>query len=151
MSTKIIFYHLQNFFLKPNLSQFILEIFTYLLLRCISLSPDNMQDIKTKPNYLKGIQFCNFRNFKPFSQIFVPVKKVSKPQNREIKYLSSLRYFFCNIGWEYDIDTRISHVSTYSNEIRVFVTYLITFRLINNRKIDIEWDFRFLFSLKSRN
>ena len=35
------------------------------------------------------------------------------------------------------------HISTFSNEVRVSVTYLITIALINNRKIDSQWDFRF--------
>ena len=34
----------------------------------------------------------------------------------------------------FDMDTRISHISTYGNEIRVPLTYLITITLINNRK-----------------
>ena len=38
----------------------------------------------------------------------------------------------------YDIDTRISHISTLSNKIKVSVKYLITNRLINNSKIDIQ-------------
>ena len=77
--------------------------------------------------------------------------KVSKPQNREIKYLPSLRFFFFNISPKYDIDTRISHISTYSNEIRVSVTYLISITLINNKKIDIQGDLRFLILLKLGN
>ena len=49
-----------------------------------------------------------------------------------------------------DIDTRISLISTYSNEITVSVTYLITITLINNRKTDTQRDFRFLYLLKLR-
>ena len=44
----------------------------------------------------------------------------------------------------YDIDVRISHISTSSNKIRVSVTYLITITLISNRKIHIQWDVWFL-------
>ena len=53
--------------------------------------------------------------------------------------------FFANISSKYNFDTRISHVSTNINEIRVSVTYLITLTLINKIKIAIQWDFRFLF------
>ena len=52
---------------------------------------------------------------------------------------------FPNIWSKYDINTRISHISTNINEIRVSVTYLITPTLINKRKIANQWDFRFLF------
>ena len=52
---------------------------------------------------------------------------------------------FPNIWSKYDINTRISHISTNINEIRVSVTYLISPTLINKRKIAIQWDFRFLF------
>ena len=45
---------------------------------------------------------------------------------------------------QYDIDTRMLHISTYSHEIRVSVTYLITITLINNRKIDIQMRLSFL-------
>ena len=38
----------------------------------------------------------------------------------------------------------MSHISRNSNEIRVFETYLITIKLINNRKIDIPRDLAFL-------
>ena len=51
---------------------------------------------------------------------------------------------FPNIWSKYDTDTCISHMSTYSNKIRVSVTYLITNTLINNRKINIPSDFSFL-------
>ena len=51
---------------------------------------------------------------------------------------------FPNIWSKYDIDTCISHMSTYSNKIRVSVTYLITNTLINNRKINFPSDFSFL-------
>ena len=53
--------------------------------------------------------------------------------------------FFANISSKYNFDTRISHISTNINEIRVSVTYLITLTLINKIKIAIQWDFRFLF------
>ena len=36
------------------------------------------------------------------------------------------------------MDIHISYISTYSNEIRVSVRYLITITLIKYRKIDIE-------------
>ena len=36
----------------------------------------------------------------------------------------------------YDIDTRILHISIYSNGVRVSVIYLITISLIKNRKTD---------------
>ena len=52
---------------------------------------------------------------------------------------------FPNIWSKYDINTRISHISTNINEIRVSVTYLISPTLINKRKIAIQWEFRFLF------
>ena len=47
---------------------------------------------------------------------------------------------FPDIWSKYDIDT-IPHVFTYSNKIRVSVTYLITITFNNNRKNVIRWDF----------
>ena len=52
---------------------------------------------------------------------------------------------FPNTWSKYDINTRISYISTNINEVRVSVTYLITLTLINKRKIAIQWEFRFLF------
>ena len=46
--------------------------------------------------------------------------------------------FFPNISSKYNFDTRISHISTNINEIRVSVTYLITLTLINKIKIAIQ-------------
>ena len=80
-----------------------------------------------KFKYLKGIKFRSIRDFWPFSPNFYPWK-VSKPQNREIKYprnLNTCRLWdslFPNIWSKYDVDTHISHISTYSN---ISVTYLI--------------------------
>ena len=75
-------------------------------------------------------------------------------QNHEIVKLNICRVWdslFPNIWSKHEIGPRISHISTCSHYIRVPVTYLITFTLINNRNINIKWDFRFLFLLKSRN
>ena len=169
MSTKITFHHLQNFFLKTNLSEFIKEIFTYLLLRCITLLSHNMKDIKLKLTRrhttsfqrrvysdLKAIKFGgNLISWFPhFLTIFTKFCTHEKFQNNEISKLNTCRvwdFLFPNIWWKYDIDIRISHVSTYSNKTRVSVTCMMTITLINNRKSDIQWDFRLLFSLKSRN
>ena len=99
-----------------------------------------------------GIKFCDFRNFWPFWRNFVLYPR--KVSNHKIAKLNSCRVWdsiFPNIWSKNYVDTRILRISTYSNEIRVSVTYLITITLINNRKIDIQWDFRFLFLLKSRN
>ena len=96
-----------------------------------------------------------FAIFAIFDQLYP--QKVSKPQNREIKYpkkWNTCRVWnslFPKIWTKYDIDIRTWHISTYSNEIRISVTYLIKITLINNRKINIPWDFRFLFSLKLQN
>ena len=58
-------------------------------------------------------------------------QNIAKSNTRKIKYQSSLRS-------NYDIDARISHISTYSSKNRVSVTYLMTITLINNIKIDIQ-------------
>ena len=85
-------------------------------------------------------------SFSPGLKILDFSKEVSKPQNREIKYLRN------KIHTEFEIlFFRVINQSTYSNEIRVYVTYLITTILINNRKIDIRWDLSFLFLVKLRN
>ena len=100
--------------------------------------------------YLKDIKICDFCNSDHFREIFYP-GKVSKPQNCELNTCPVWDSLFSNIWSKYDIDTRISQISSYSNEIRVSVTYLITITLISNRKVDIQRDFRFLFLMKSRN
>ena len=48
LSIMIIFYHLKNFFPKENLSQFIEEIYKYLLLRCIKSQIDYPQILLCK-------------------------------------------------------------------------------------------------------
>ena len=86
--------------------------------------------------------------------IFAKFCTHGKSQNQKIAKLNTCRVWdslFPNIWSMHYVDTRISRISTYSNEIRVSVTYLIIITLINNRKIDIQWDFRFLFLLKSWN
>ena len=78
---------------------------------------------------LKILNFATFAIFDHFAKVCTR----EKFQNCKIaiKYLPSLRS-------KHDIDNHMSHISTYSNEIRVSVTYLITITLINNRKIDIQ-------------
>ena len=82
------------------------------------------------------LDFCSFREI-------LYTRKISKPQNREIKYQqdeipAGLQIlFFSNIFPKHDIDTRISHISRNNNEIRVSITYLLTITLINKRKIPI--------------
>ena len=103
-----------------------------------------------------GVKSRDFRDFWTFPQKFVPAKslKTTKSRNQTIEKLNTCRvrdFIFPNIWSKYDIDTLISHTSTYSNKIRVSVTYLIKIALISNRKIDIQWDFRFSLLLKSRN
>ena len=103
-----------------------------------------------------GITFCNFYNFWPFLQNSGPAKSFKTTKSRNSKPAK------LNTCWAWDLcflifdqildnDTCISHLFTYSNEIRVSVTYLTTITLINNRKIDIQWDFPFLFLMKLRN
>ena len=102
--------------------------------------------------YVKVSNFAIFEIFDHFREIFYPRKQ----QNQEINYQQNEIpgafeiLFFPNIWSKYDIDTRILHISTYNNEIRLSVTYL-TITLISNSKIDIQWDFCLLFLLKSSN
>ena len=96
-----------------------------------------------------GIEFCDFRDFWPFSRNSLPTKsfKTTKPQCQITAKLNTCRVWdslFPNIWSKYDIDTCILHIFTYSKEIRVSVTCLITIAMINNRKIDTQWDFSFL-------
>ena len=56
-----------------------------------------------------------------------------------------------NIWSKYGIDICISHISINSNKIRASAIYLITITLFNNRKINIQSNFCFLFLLKLRN
>ena len=103
--------------------------------------------------YVKVSNFAIFEIFDHFREIFYPRKQ----QNQEINYQQNEIpgafeiLFFPNIWSKYDIDTRILHISTgilhistYSNEIRVSVTYLITITLIKSRKIDMQGDCSFL-------
>ena len=74
--------------------------------------------------YIKSIKFCDFW---PFSGNFVPTRSFKTTISG--KYIPMKCFTFTkspNIWSKYDIDTPISHISTYSNKIRVFVTYLIT-------------------------
>ena len=100
-----------------------------------------------------GITFCNFW---PFSQNSMPAKslKITKSRNSKPAKLNTCwawDHYFLIFDQILDNDTCISHLFTYSNEIRVSVTYLITITLINNRKIDIQWDFSVLFLMKLWN
>ena len=86
--------------------------------------------------------------------IFAKFSTCKKFQNHKIAKLNICRVWdspFPNVWSKYDIDTRTSHVSTYSNENRVLVTYSIIVTLIRNRKIKIQSDFRFLFLLNLWN
>ena len=88
-----------------------------------------------------------------FVAIFAKFCDREKSQNHKIVKSNTCRlwdFLFPNIWLKYDIDTGISHISSYRNKIRVSVIYLLTVALINNRKIDIQWDFCFLLLLKSR-
>ena len=85
---------------------------------------------------------------------FAKFSTCKKFQNHKIAKLNICRVWdspFPNVWSKYDIDTRTSHVSTYSNENRVLVTYSIIVTLIRNRKIKIQSDFRFLFLLNLWN
>ena len=96
----------------------------------------------TMRNYLKGIKFRGYKSSQflyHFREILFP-RKVSKKKN--LNTCQVWDYLSLNIWSKYDIDTCVLYMSTYINGIRVFVIYLITNTLIDNRKIDIQWDFR---------
>ena len=70
-----------------------------------------------------------------FPQCSLKIAKSNIPKLSTCRVWDSLS----PIIWsKYDIDTRVSHMPTYSDEIRASVTYLITITLINNRKIDTQ-------------
>ena len=126
-------------------SLFALNVFKFL-----SWISGHVEKPASLERYLKNIKFCDFRDFWPLLRYFLPAKsfKTTKSQNYIPTKLNTVRVWdslFPNIGSKYNIDTRISHISTYSNKTRVSVTYLITITLINNRQTDIQWGFRCLF------
>ena len=103
-----------------------------------------------------SIKFSDFRDFWPASWNFVPARsfKTAKSRSKIPTKLNTCRVWdslFPNIWSKYGYC--ILHISTYSHDIRVSVTYLITATSINNRTIDIRWDFCFLFVVlaKSKN
>ena len=99
---------------------------------------------------LKALNFAIFAIFDHYHEMLYH----KNFQNHKIAKLNTAEFeilFFLMFWSKYDIDTRMSHISTYGDEIRVSVTYLITITLINNEKTDTRWDFRFLFSMKSRD
>ena len=96
---------------------------------------------------LTVLNLAIFTIFDYFCKILY-LQKVSNPQNRKIKYLMSLRFSFPNTWSKFYADNGISQTFTYSNKIRVSETYLITATLINNRKIDIQWDFHYLLNTR---
>ena len=79
-----------------------------------------------KSDILNGATL-KIRDFWPFSRNFVPAqfqnRKIAKLNTRKIITCRIWDSLFLNIWSKYDIDTRISHISTYSNDIRVFVTF----------------------------
>ena len=90
-----------------------------------------------------GTKCHDFHDFPPFLLNLVPAKsfKTRKSWNQIPAKLIPAdfdNFFFPNMWSKYDIDTHISHISAYSNEIRVSVTCLILFTFINNRKIVIQ-------------
>ena len=107
----------------------------------------------------KFTRYLKVLNFTIFAQVLITFSQFytrKNVQNNKIAKLSTCRIWdslFPHALSKNDTDTLISHISTYSNKIRVSVTHLIliTITLINYRKIDIQWDFRFLLLLKSRN
>ena len=115
------------------------------------------QKVTAQAGYLKGIKFRS--RYSQFVTIFAKFCTGKKFQNLQIeklnthwiKYLPSWDSLFPNIWSKYDTDIGILHISIYGIEIRVSVTYLIPITLISNRNIDIQWDFCFLFLVKSRN
>ena len=106
-------------------------------------------------HYLKILDFAIFAIFNHFCEIYTRKRiKTTKSRNQIPAKLNPCQVWdslFPNIWSKYDIDNRTLHISTYSNEIRVSETYLITIEFINNRKTDIQWDFRFFYLLKSQN
>ena len=73
--------------------------------------------------------------------------KVSKPQNREIKYPRNLIPAKFEIIFFLIFDQSMILIPAY----RISLLIVDTITLINNRKIDTQREFRFLFLLKSRN
>ena len=95
------------------------------------LVEDNVENYVGDIDYLESIKFCDFR------ETLYPWN-ISKPQSREIKYPPNYIHADFEIFFFLILDhsmklISISDISTYSNEIRVSVTYLITITLINNK------------------
>ena len=90
--------------------------------------------IRKFTRYLKVLNFAIFAQVLIIFALFCTRENV---QNNKIAKLSICRIWdslFPHTLSKYDTDTLISHISTYSNKIRVSVTHLITITLINYRK-----------------
>ena len=62
--------------------------------------------------------------------------KIAKLNTHEIKHLLGFRFSFSpNIWLKYDIDTRLVQISTYSNKIRVAITYFIKTNYLVTEKL----------------
>ena len=85
--------------------------------------------------YLTGI--LRVFDFWSFSWSFVNAKSFKTTKRVSNLKLSKrdVDSLFPNMLPKHDVDTHISPFSTYSNEIRVPVTYLITVIWINNKKM----------------
>ena len=98
-----------------------------------------------QPNTVLLLTFNIFAIFVPWNHDLL-----SKILNfAGVKFHDFLQFLTIFYYYKYDTDTCISHISNYSKKIRVSVTYLILTTLPNYRKIYIQWDFCFLFLLKS--
>ena len=144
-----------GFFDQHHLLKDSINIIVFFYVWCYSSRESSIWD------YFKGVKFdrYNISRFSQFLTIFAKFCYRGKFQDHKIAKLNTAKLntyrawhsLFLNIWSKSDIHTHISCVSTYSNEIGVSVTYLITITLINNRKIDIQWDFCFILLLKSQN